>query len=123
MLVHIAERVDTYLPHIDLMVFAAGADHLELGVRRIAPGVHPCDAARDLRAPGSWRAFGFAVDGSGVVLGDSGAARSIRSIYLVDRRGHEISLLRDGAHVRVSGARVMGRIPDACWRVMGLSAP
>jgi hypothetical protein len=122
LLAHIAQQVDT-LPHVDLMIYATGTDELELGLRRIPDGVHPCDAARDVRATDTWLAFGFAVSGWAHLLGEGGAPSSVRSIYLVDVNRHEISLLRTDERVSISGRRVLGRIPDACWRVMGLAAP
>jgi hypothetical protein len=97
-------------------------DEVALGLRPIAPGVHPFTELAGLVAPEAWQVFGLHVHGTGHHLED-GTRRPTTSTFAVDRHGGEAALLHDGDRCIEPGPGAVGTIPDLCRRVLGQPTP
>ncbi|MEO5839952.1 MAG: hypothetical protein ABIQ73_27625 [Acidimicrobiales bacterium] len=100
--------------------------YIDLSVRPL-PSIDPVGALYGFRAPDDWVAFGIVTSGAAHHLDDDDAAPfDVRVVYFLDRRGLEVSLAKAGRNgtpvvVDVIGPpSVLGRVPDACRRVLGL---
>jgi hypothetical protein len=94
---------------------------VQLGLQPLDAGVHPFAELAGQVAPEAWSVFGLRVAGRSRRL-DRPAAPSRRTstVFLVDRRGREASLIRHGDEVTDSPGRASGTIPDLCRRVLQL---
>jgi hypothetical protein len=97
----------------------------------------PIGSLYGFRAPPEWDAFGVVTSGTArpVGVGDDRPPRAVRVVYLLDRRGDEVSMAKDASDTNDRhAARPMlvdlcgppetcGRVPDTCRRVLGLPTP
>lgn len=96
-------------------------DDVELGVRLLQLGVHPCDELRGTVAPADWWAMGVVTFGRARFLDHPDLdPEPIQSTYLLARDGTEVSLLRRGRDVEQLHGPAQGRIPDLCRSILGL---
>lgn len=107
--------------HLLLFVEPAG-DDVDVGVRPLDPGEHPFSALAGFTAPDTWAAVGVRASGTARFLDDPAREpERTATTFLVDRQGHEASLLRTAEGVQVASGPMEGTIPDACRRVLGLA--
>ena len=92
------------------------------------------EALAEIEAPAAWSAFGVICEGRsrGLIHGPTGPRadetsepRPVRLGVLVDRSGPTVAGLRqaDGGFVPLPDDTALGRVPDACRRVLGLGTP
>lgn len=99
----------------------ADPDDVVLGLRPLDPHRHPCEELRGMVAEPHWWAVGLVVHGRARFLDEPDRPpEPILSTYLVERGGHETSLLRRGDAVTETTERVEGRLPDLCRAMLGL---
>ena len=110
------------------------AEGVDLAIRHLDVA-DPVEALIGYTAPADWSAFGIVTRGRSRPLIDDGPhpradpdepPSPVRIALVVDRSGWAASGLRtlDGPFiVRADGGDVIGRVPDACRRVLGLGTP
>jgi hypothetical protein len=120
-------------PPLAVAVEGFDADGIEVAVRDLDHH-DVVEALAGIEAPARWTAFGVICEGrarptvgqNGRWLTDAGAdARSVRFGVLVDRAGPMVAGLRtpDTGFAALADETPLGRIPDACRRVLGLGTP
>jgi hypothetical protein len=85
-------------------------------------GLHPCEELGDMVADHSWWAVGLILHGRGHFLDQPDQpAEPIVSTYFIERGGAEVSLLRRGKRLEEMPGPAIGRIPDLCRSMLGLT--
>jgi hypothetical protein len=94
---------------------------VQLGLQPLDEGVHPFAELAGQQAPEEWTVFGLRVTGRSHRLDEPMAPpRRTSTVFLVDRRGREASLIRHGDELIDAPGRASGTIPDLCRRVLQL---
>lgn len=117
---HAAEQACLLSPD-DVLVRVVGTQHeVELGLRPLDPGRHPCEVLQGFVAPDEWWAVGLVVRGRAHFLEEpQRQPEPIVSTFFVERGGVEVSLLRRGDRVSEGTGRLEGRLPDLCRAMVG----
>jgi hypothetical protein len=94
---------------------------VNLGLLPLEEGTHPFTELAGFEAPDDWTVFGLRVSGRSRRLDEPDEEpRRTSTVYLLDRRGREASLIRHGEEVIDAPGRATGTIPDLCRRVLQL---
>lgn len=99
-----------------------------LGIKELEPGQHPLDALLGFVAPDAWSALGTVCHGWASRNLDTRPSRAsdrvrVRSLHMVARDGLEIGGLRlEGGGLSLQEL-VVGTVPDALRRCLGLATP
>jgi hypothetical protein len=107
--------------HVLVRVEGPTSPEVDLGLRRLEEGLHPFAELAGQHAPDEWTVFGLRVTGTSRRLDEADAdPRRVSTVFLVDRRGREASLIRHGDDVTELPGPAVGTIPDLCRRVLQL---
>ena len=103
-----------------LVRIVAHEQNVELGLLPLEG--HPCEELTGFIAPPDWWAVGLVTRGRARFLDQPDRPpEPIVSSYFVERSGHAISFLRRGAEVTEPSEPLVGRIPDLCRSMLGLT--
>lgn len=92
-----------------------------IGVKALDRSIHPFSELAGFTAPDTWRAFGVRVRGRARHLdAPHDEPEPVSTTFLVDRAGHEASVLRTGESSIDLPGPAAGTIADLCRRVLGL---
>jgi hypothetical protein len=111
-----------------VLMFEADDAGVTFGIKELAAGQHPLEELLGFVAPDEWCALGTVCHGwasAELTARPSQAADRfrIRSVHVVSRDGSEIGgFRRDGASLALQET-VIGMVPDALRRCLGLSTP
>ena len=118
-------------PHRLIRVTEVKADGFDIGFKEVGDA-HPLDILTGFTAPRHWAVLGLAWRGWAAPIDDSGtrftrpsqhpARRRVRTLQLVCRTGHMVSVLNDGATADYLGSGE-GRVADALCRALRLPSP
>jgi hypothetical protein len=107
--------------HVMVRVEGPVRPDVNLGLLPLDEGTHPFAELAGQHAPDDWTVFGLRVTGMARRLDDPAAEpQRTSSVFLLDRRGGEASLLRQGDDVTEPSQPAVGTIPDLCRRVLRL---
>jgi hypothetical protein len=107
--------------HLLVHVLHEPGPDVALGTKALDGATHPFVALAGFSAPAEWSAFGLRVRGRARLLDQpQRPPQATRTTFLVDRRGREASLLRQGDTTTELPGPAEGTIPDLCRRVLGL---
>lgn len=110
--------------HLLVHVLDAPGPDLAIGTAPLDRSVHPFTELAGVTAPEAWHTFGVRVRGRAHHLDEpEGTPEPVSTTFLVDRAGHEASVLRRGGTSLDLPGRAEGTIPDLCRRVLGLPTP
>lgn len=108
-------------------------DAIELGVLPLPHGQHPVDALAGFVAPDDWQLVGVLATGTARDLDDPESTTAVCSGHLIDRSGRWASRLAPFDDGPLEPASIhgeagdpdcpVGRIDDACRRVLGIPTP
>ncbi len=94
---------------------------VDLGLLPLGEGTHPFTELAGQHAPEAWTVFGLRVTGTSRRLDDPDTPpQPTSSVFLLDRRGREASVIRHGEEVEDLPGPAVGTIPDLCRRVLEL---
>jgi hypothetical protein len=108
-----------------LLMFEADDLGVTFGIKELAVGQHPLDELVGFTAPDQWAALGIVCHGWATqLLGTRPSLASdrvrVRSVHVVARDGTEVGGLRmSGGELELQDA-VVGAVPDALRRCLGL---
>ncbi|HZN15245.1 MAG TPA: hypothetical protein VFB78_13305 [Acidimicrobiales bacterium] len=122
------EMDDDFSGPAKLLMFEADDESVTFGIKELAAGQHPLDELMGFVAPDEWAAFGTICHGWATQeLGrrPSRAADRIRvrSVHVVVRDGSEIGGFRLSGAQLILQDTVVGMVPDALRRGLGLATP
>jgi hypothetical protein len=107
--------------HVVIRVEGPIQPEVDLGLLPLDEGTHPFSELAGLEAPATWTVFGLRVSGRSRRLDEPDEEpRRTSTVFLLDRRGREASLIRHGEEVIDAPGRATGTIPDLCRRVLQL---
>jgi hypothetical protein len=109
--------------HLLVYVADLGTGELELGLKPLPVEVHPTEELLGLVADPGWSVVGVRASGTLRHVDGSAPAERVHSTYLVDRHGHDVSLVRRGDGVTSLPGPAEGTIPDLCRCTLGVATP
>jgi hypothetical protein len=123
-----AEMGDDFSQPSRLLMFEADESSVTFGIKELAAGQHPLDELLGFAAPEEWAALGTVCHGwaSRDLTGRPSTASDrfrIRSVHVVARDGTELGGFRTAGEPLTLQGHVMGMVPDALRRSLGLGTP
>jgi hypothetical protein len=125
----VAEMVDAATVHepghvlVHVVPDDADGAEMQLGLAPLPEGEHPFTALAGVTAPPSWTVFGVRVVGTARRIHADGVGDPTgptATTFLIDRHGHEASVLRSSGEVSILRGPAEGVVPDACRCVLGV---
>ncbi len=122
------ELGDDFSQPARLLMLEANTDGFNVGIKELAPGQHPLDELLGFVAPDEWCALGTVCHGwasADVTTRPSRAADRfrIRSVHVVSRHDSEVGGFRRQGELLELHETVVGMVPDALRRCMGVATP